>query len=140
MPEGTFLAFDFGTKRIGVAVGQTLTKTASPLATINAIKGVPSWDIIRRLIKEWRPEALIVGLPTKIDGKPMHTTKKSKVFAKNLESETNLPVYLVDERLSTKDARSRLFNHGGFKKLKTSEVDSFAACVILEQWLQHPES
>ncbi len=138
MPEGIYLGFDFGYKRIGVAVGQQLTCSASPLNTLDAKLGVPNWDLIKKLIDQWRPVAMIVGLPTCIDGTEQYTTAASKGFAKQLRKRFSLPVHLVDERLSTMEARAYLFAEGGYRKIKQSEVDSIAACVILEQWLQNP--
>lgn len=136
MPEGVFLGFDFGMKRIGVAVGQNLTLSASPLPTLSAKQGVPSWDLIQKLILQWKPEALIVGLPKSIDDSELYTTKASLSFGRKLQKRFSLPVHMVDERLTTKEARSQIFNQGGFKRLKKTELDSIAACLILEQWLQ----
>lgn len=136
MPEGLYLGFDFGYKRIGVAVGQSLTKSASPLETLSAKKGIPSWDQVKALIKKWQPVGLIVGLPTKIDGKEQYTTKAARIFAESLQSQYHLPVHLVDERLTTVEARTTLYQQGGYRKIQQSQVDSVAACIILEQWLQ----
>lgn len=140
MPSPVYLGFDFGFKRIGVAVGQLLTCSASPLATLNAQMGVPDWNSIAKLITQWVPQALIVGLPTCINGNKLYTTSAARRFAKELHQRFVLPVHLVDERLTTVAAREQLFAQGGYRKIKKSEVDSIAACVILEQWLQHPES
>ena len=139
MPDEVYLGFDFGFKRIGVAVGQRLTCSASPLATLPAKQGIPDWTLIQKLISQWNPHALIVGLPTCIDNSELYTTSAARRFAKLLRKQSLLAVHLVDERLSTVEAREQLFSHGGYRKLKNSEVDSIAACVILEQWLQHPE-
>lgn len=135
MPKGIYIGFDFGFKRIGVAVGQRLTCTASPLATINAVHGVPDWSILQQYLSTWRPEALIVGLPTCIDDKELYTTSASRRFAEELRKRFLMPVHLVDERLSTVEARAYLFESGGYKKIKKTEVDSIAACIILERWL-----
>lgn len=135
MPEGVYISFDFGYKRIGMAVGQRITCKASPLATINANRGIPDWQVVKKSIDEWRPQALIVGVPTCIDGSEQYTTEPAKKFAKQLEEKYSLPVFLVDERLTTVEARERLFAAGGYKKIQKSAVDSIAACVILEQWL-----
>ncbi|GGI90017.1 Holliday junction resolvase RuvX [Legionella impletisoli] len=137
MPEGVFLGFDFGYKRIGVAVGQRLTGSASPLPTLPAKQGVPDWLNIESLINQWRPSALIVGLPKTIDNAELYTTAASRRFANQLNKRFSLPVYLEDERLSTKEARAFLFEKGGYRKLSQAEIDSIAACIILEQWLQH---
>ncbi len=139
MPDPVYLGFDFGYKRIGVAVGQKLTSTATPLPTLKANEGIPRWDLIAALIKQWRPDALIVGYPTKADGSNLYVTKPARRFARALKTQFELPVFLVDERLSTVEARAQLFAEGGYRKLKKSEVDSMAACVILEQWLQSSE-
>jgi len=139
MPDSVYLGFDFGYKRIGVAVGQRLTCSASPLPTLDAKSGIPDWNVIARLITQWSPQALIVGIPTCIDGKELYTTSAARRFAKQLRQHVALPVHLVDERLSTVEARRQLFAQGGYRKLKQSEVDSIAACVILEQWLHYPE-
>ncbi len=138
MPEGVYLGFDFGYKRIGVAVGQQLTCNASPVTTLDAKQGIPDWAIVERLIKQWEPVAIIVGLPTCIDGTEQYTTSAARGFARQLRKRFLKPVHLVDERLSTVEARAHLFSQGGYRKIKQSEVDSIAACVILEQWLQHP--
>ena len=138
MPEGVYIGFDFGYKRIGLAVGQRLTSSASPLTTLDAKLGVPNWDAIQKIINEWRPQALIVGLPTCIDDKELYTTAAARGFARQLRRRFFLPVHLVDERLSTVEARANLFAEGGYRKIKRTEIDSIAACIILEQWLQHP--
>lgn len=139
MPDGVYIGFDFGYKRIGVAVGQKLTCSASPLVTINAQAGVPDWNSVAKILADWTPQALIVGFPTCIDGKALYTTAAARKFAKELRKRFALPVHLVDERLSTVEARGQLFALGGYKKIKQTAVDSIAACVILEQWLQYPE-
>ncbi|KTD40043.1 Holliday junction resolvase RuvX [Legionella parisiensis] len=139
MPSPVYIGFDFGYKRIGVAVGQQLTRSASPLATLSARIGIPDWNAVAKIIAEWSPQALIVGIPTCIDGSELYTTSAARRFAKELRKRFSLSVHLVDERLSTVEAREQLFAQGGYRKIKQSEVDSIAACVILEQWLQHPE-
>ncbi len=91
---------------------------------------------IQTLIKKWHPRALIVGLPMKINEEPQYTTELAQQFAKQLESHYMLPVHLVDERLTTKEARALLFELGGYQNIKKNAVDSIAACIILEQWLK----
>ena len=137
MPDGVYLGFDFGYKRIGVSVGQQITCSALPLTTLDAKLGIPNWDAVQKIIAEWRPQALIVGLPTCIDDSEQYTTAAARSFARQLRKRFLLPVHLVDERLSTVEARAQLFAEGGYRKIKQSQVDSVAACVILEQWLQH---
>lgn len=137
--EGVFLGFDFGYKRIGVAVGQSITAKAQPLKPLQAQQGIPRWTEVKQLIEEWNPQALVVGIPSCIDDKPLYTTDAAHRFANQLSDMFSLPIYRVDERLTTIEARSKLFNQGGYKKLQTVSVDSIAACLILEQWLQYPE-
>jgi putative holliday junction resolvase len=132
--EGYCLGFDFGLKKIGLAVGQFVTFTAQPLGVIFAKEGVPDWKNVEKLIKEWRPQCLVVGLPKAVDGSPLSVTEKVEQFAEELKR-FRLPVYLTDERMTTKEARSHLFESGGFKALKYGKVDSVAAAVILEQWM-----
>lgn len=128
------LGFDFGTKRIGVAVGQTVTRTARPLETLPAKQGEPHWDSVNALVKKWRPDAFVVGIPLNMDGTPQPLTDLAKTFAKTLRERYQLPVHEMDERLTTKDAREKLFAQGGFKALQDGQVDSIAAQLILQNW------
>lgn len=128
------LGFDFGMKRIGVAVGQTITQTASPLETIKANQGIPQWDRLDKLLKKWQPDALVVGIPLNMDGTEQPLTQAAQSFADLLREHYQLTVYGIDERLSTKDARERLFNQGGYKALQNGQVDSVAAQLILQNW------
>ena len=82
MPDGVYLGFDFGYKRIGVAIGQRLTLSASPLPTLHAKLGIPDWNIVQTLIKQWQPTELVVGLPTCIDGTEQYTTSAARGFAR----------------------------------------------------------
>ena len=129
------LGFDWGTKRIGVAVGNTLLNQANPLKTLAARNGVPDWKDVGQLIKEWHPEALIVGVPLDISGKELATTARAKAFGVLLEQKFQLSVHLVDERLTTVEARQQLFEEGGYRKIQSSQVDSYAAKLMIEQWL-----
>lgn len=129
------LGFDFGMKRIGVAVGQTVTKTARPLPIIKAVDGKPPLDVLRKLIKNWQPAALIVGIPVNLDGTEQTITHAARLFAEMLRNQFKLPVHEVDERLTTKAARENLFETGGYKALQNGQVDSVAAQLILQNWL-----
>ncbi len=128
------IGFDFGMKRIGMAVGQSISNTASPLSTLSARDGVPNWQDLERVLKDWHPNTLVVGLPKKIDGTEQHTTFAAKKFAKKLKR-YQLPIHLVDERLTTVEARALAFEQGGYQQLKQSQIDSLAAVLIVEQWL-----
>ena len=134
----TVLAFDFGTKSIGVAVGQAITNTASPLHAIPARDGIPNWDSVAKVVSLWQPNALLVGLPLNMDGTEQPITTSVKRFAGRLKHKYNLPVFLHDERLSTVDAKAKLFELGGFKKLNKEKIDSVSACLIYESWALRP--
>lgn len=135
MPKGVYLGFDFGTKHIGIAVGQTLTQTAQALTSLKAEKGIPKWDEIQTLINTWKPEGLVVGLPLNMDGTEQPLTRQARKFTEQLKEHFHLPVHSMDERLSTVEARSHLFETGGFKALTKSAIDSLSAKLILENWL-----
>jgi putative Holliday junction resolvase len=122
-----FLCFDYGKKRIGVAVGQTITSTASPLETINVINNNPDWESITRLINTWQPVSLIVGVPLTMQGARQKMTEAATRFIRQLKGRYNLPVYEIDERLSSYEAKQRLGS--------TWNIDSVAAQAILETWL-----
>jgi putative Holliday junction resolvase len=123
----TLLCFDYGRKRIGVAVGQTLTATATPLATLNPVKNGPDWETITGLIKQWTPCALVVGYPLNMDGTSQSMTHAAVRFMNQLRHRFRLPVYQADERLSSYEAQSRT------RSLKN--IDAVAAQAILETWL-----
>ena len=133
------MAFDFGMKRMGVAIGQVITHSATPLETLPMKDGVPAWENISRLIQRWKPDALIVGIPLNMDGTDQPITHTAREFAIQLAEKTNLPVHPMDERLTTKAAREQLFLDGGYKALQSGQVDAYAAKLILENWFAlHP--
>ncbi|MBF37693.1 Holliday junction resolvase RuvX [Idiomarina sp. UBA4520] len=133
----TIIGFDFGTKSIGVAVGQSVTGTASPLSALKAKDGIPNWDAIEQLFKEWQPERLVVGLPLNMDGSEQPLTQRAKKFGSRLHGRFGLPVSFQDERLTSTAAREELFNSGGYKKLEKGLVDSQAALLIVEDFLSN---
>lgn len=122
------LCFDFGVKKIGVAVGQTLTGTATPLETIPVRNRRPDWRRIAALLEQWRPQALIVGDPLQLDGSRQRVADQADRFANQLQGRYGLPVLRAEERLSTFEAQARQGVKG--------QVDHVAAQVILEGWLQ----
>lgn len=129
----TYLGFDFGLKRIGVAVGQSLTRSANALVTLNAVKDKPDFDAISKLIEQWQPAALIVGLPLNMDGTDTHVTARVRRFCNQLRERYQLPVHLMDERLSTHEAE-RLLAQSGSKR--GNDSDKLAAQLILQSWLE----
>lgn len=134
-PPEILLGFDFGMKRIGVAVGQTVTKTARPLGVISATQGDPQWDVVKKLVDTWQPDALVVGIPFNMDGTEQALTHAARHFANQLHQHFAIPVFGMDERLTSVDARERLFQAGGYKALQNTSIDSIAAQLILQNWL-----
>jgi putative Holliday junction resolvase len=134
-PDATVLAFDFGTRRIGVAMGNTLTRVAHPLATIEAPPADARLTAIAALIGEWQPAQLVVGLPVHADGTPHAMTARAKAFARALETRFALPVAFVDERFTTQAARSELAAAGRGGRAARAARDETAAQIILQQWL-----
>lgn len=128
---GTLLGFDFGPRKIGVAVGQTITGSATPLTTLRSRGERPDWPAIERLIREWRPNAAVVGLPYNMDDSETEIAPRARRFARQIEGRFGLPVHLVDERLTTLEARGRL----GRQSAAPGAVDAMAAKLILETWL-----
>lgn len=124
----TALGFDYGERRIGVAVGQTITRTASPLATLVARDGQPDWRAVQKLVDDWRPDCLVLGMPGTADGRPHALAEPIARFARRLEGRFGLKVEFVDERLSSHEAAdtARESRHG---------IDAHAAALILETWL-----
>lgn len=132
----TLLAFDYGEKHIGVAVGQTLTGTANPLETIRVTGANPDWAAVSRIIETWHPDALIVGLPLNMDGTEQDVTRRAKRFANQLHGRFGLRVDLVDERLTTREARERLASEGR----AGADDHPVAAQIILESWLNQQKA
>jgi putative Holliday junction resolvase len=133
MPEQpqTLLGFDFGLRRIGVAVGQTLTRTANPLETIACVRGSPDWERIALLVQEWRPDSLVVGIPNHADATPHSLQPAIEGFMRQLEQRYKLPVHTIDERLSSVEGaqRQRATEDNG------PGLDAYAAQAILESFL-----
>lgn len=132
------LGFDFGSKKIGVAVGQTITKSAKPLSALPAKDGIPHENTIQQLVKQWGIDGFVVGLPTQSDGAPLpHVGASAKKFAFRLQTQFKLPVYLVDERYTTVNAKQILADNAGLTHARMGTVDCLAACLILEDWLKN---
>jgi len=134
MPEGIVLAFDFGLKRIGVAVGETLLGQARALTTVVSETGAARFATIAALVAEWQPERLVVGLPTSMDGSEHALTARCRRFAQQLEGRFGLPVSLVDERLSSDEAERRLSAAGLDWRARKQRLDATAAEIILQDY------
>ncbi|HHT7891409.1 Holliday junction resolvase RuvX [Pasteurella multocida] len=135
----TVLAFDFGTKSIGCAVGQSITGTAQALPAFKAQDGIPNWDAIGKCLAEWQPDRVVVGLPLNMDGSEQDLTSRARKFANRLNGRFGVAVELQDERLTTTEARAEIFGRGGYKALNKSKVDGISACLILESWFENQQ-
>ena len=138
LPRGYILAFDFGLRRIGVAVGQATTRTASNLETVQNGRE-PDWVAVDRLVREWRPELLLVGLPLDPEGDETEMSKAARGFGVQLENRYSLPVNFADERLTSRAAESRfaeLRASGALRRKNADQLDAISAQIILENWLQ----
>lgn len=132
--RSTVLAFDFGEKRIGIAVGEHLLATSNPLTTIDNESNEVRFQVIAELVKEWKPQLLVVGLPLKVDGSEHEMTQLCKKFARRLNGRFNLPVLMIDERYSSVEA-SDLLNERGIKGRAQKEMlDQVAAKTILQSY------
>jgi putative Holliday junction resolvase len=138
MPDGTVLAFDFGVKRIGVATGETLLGNAHPLTVIHAESNDDRMAAIGRLVDEWQPVQLVVGLPTHADGTPHEMTRLATKFGERLQRRFHLPVSYADERLTSVDAEARLRETGRNSRTAKPLLDAVAAQLILQTWFESP--
>ncbi|VFP84128.1 Putative pre-16S rRNA nuclease [Candidatus Erwinia haradaeae] len=133
----TFLSFDFGMKSIGVASGQCITSTAYPLKALKAQAGMPSLDEMDALMQTWQPTNIVVGLPLNMNGSEQPLTMRARKFANFMHIRYTVLVDLHDERLSTVEAKSLIFKRRGFQALRKNYIDSLAAAIILESWLEN---
>ena len=131
------IAFDFGTKSIGVAVGQSITATANPLAAIQAKDGIPNWQHIESLLQEWQPKLCVVGLPLNMDGTEQPLTERARKFANRIHGRFGVAIAMQDERLTTTSAKEMLFSQGGYRNLAKDKIDSAAACLILQDFFTY---
>ena len=142
MPEVSapkiLMAFDFGLRRIGVARGDTISRSAAPLDTVAVDRGGPRWDVIAALIREWQPDMAVVGLPYNTDDSENSMTRAARDFAAELRRRYALEVVLIDERYSSLEAEARLSSAraAGLRRRRVakSDIDAAAACVILDRW------
>lgn len=126
--SGVVLGFDFGLRRIGVAAGQTITQTATPEAIVKSRDGKPDWEHISKLFENWKPVAIVVGLPMHLDGTEQALTQPARKFGQRLSGRYHCPVFYMEEQLSSIEAEGR--------NLKQTHIDDHAAQIILENWLE----
>ena len=132
------LAFDFGHRRIGVACGDTVSRSAAPLDAVPVAAGIPRWERMDALLREWQPALVVVGLPYNVDGSDSTMTHSARDFAAEVARRYRLQAVLVDERYSSREAEARLKSAraSGLRRHRVAkaDVDAEAACVILERW------
>jgi putative Holliday junction resolvase len=133
------LAFDFGAKRIGVAVGNELLQSARELTPLTARDGIPDWHVVTRLLAEWQPDLLVVGLPLHMDGSESEMSVRARKFGNRLHGRYRKPCYMVDERGSTREAKQIAHEAGHKGDYRADSVDGIAAVLILEGWFAHWE-
>ena len=133
----TVLAFDFGLKQIGIAFGQTITKQSTGIKIIKAKNGIPNWDEIKTIVEEWNPKTLIVGLPVNMDNSESEMSSLARTFAKDLKDRIHNSVKLMDERLSSREAKNKVKEFS--KNFNTTKADHIAAAFILQSYLNDPK-
>lgn len=131
----SLMAFDFGIQRMGVAIGQRLTATAQELSPLKAKDGVPNWQQLESIIKEWQPDAFVVGLPLNMDGSESDMSRRALKFARRLEGRFGKPSFTHDERLSSFEAKGHVMAQGGSRDFGRHSVDGLAAVIILEGFM-----
>ncbi len=130
------MAFDFGTRRIGVAFGQELLGKARPLTMLPARDGIPDWLVIEKLMAEWQPDQVVVGLPLNMDDTENDMCDRARKFGKRLHGRFHVPVDMVDERLTSFEAKGEVMAAGGERDFGKHGVDDLAAVLILETWFR----
>ncbi|TCH64899.1 Holliday junction resolvase RuvX [Acinetobacter sp. ANC 4862] len=133
------IAFDFGTQKMGMAVGQSLIESANPLALFPMKDGIPNWDELLKIVKQHQPTLFLVGLPLNMDDSESELSTRSRKFARRLRHQTNIETLMVDERLTTREARDELGHYQAQGRAKKLSADSVAAALFIESWYRNPE-
>lgn len=139
-PPRTLLALDYGLRNIGVAVGNEATGTAQPAGIIGARNGAPDWQALAKKIREWQPDLVLVGLPLNMDASASDMSLRAEKFARQIEGRFGVAVALVDERLSSREARGRAREAGHGGDYAAAPIDDLAAEIILTTWLNDQRS
>ena len=142
MPETTqaqtIMAFDFGTQKMGMAVGQALIESATPLALFPMKDGIPQWENLLKIIKQHQPQLFLVGLPLNMDDSESELSTRARKFARRLRHQSNINTLMVDERLTTREARDELDHYQAQGRGKMLAADSLAAALLIESWYRDP--
>ena len=138
-PPQLIMAFDFGTQKMGMAVGQSLIESANPLGLFPMKDGIPNWDELLKIVKQYQPTLFLVGLPLNMDDSESELSARSRKFARRLRHQTNIETLMVDERLTTREARDELDHYHAQGRAKKLAADSIAAALFIESWYRNPE-
>jgi len=133
------MAFDFGTQKMGMAVGQSLIESANPLALFPMKDGIPNWDDLLKIVKQYQPTLFLVGLPLNMDDTESELSTRARKFARRLRHQTNIETLMVDERLTTREARDELDHYQAQGRGKKLSADSIAAALFIESWYRNPQ-
>lgn len=133
------IAFDFGTQKTGMAVGSSIIESATPLALFPMKDGIPNWDELLKIIKQHQPNLFLVGLPLNMDDSESELSTRARKFARRLRHQTNIETLMVDERLTTREARDELDHYHAQGRAKKLAADSLAAALFIESWYRNPE-
>ena len=133
------IAFDFGTQKTGMAVGSSKIESATPLALFPMKDGIPNWDELLKIIKQHQPNLFLVGLPLNMDDSESELSTRARKFARRLRHQTNIETLMVDERLTTREARDELDHYHAQGRAKKLAADSIAAALFIESWYRNPE-
>ncbi|ENV68683.1 Holliday junction resolvase RuvX [Acinetobacter towneri] len=134
----TIMAFDFGTQKMGMAVGQALIESATPLALFPMKDGIPQWENLLKIIKQHQPQLFLVGLPLNMDDSESELSTRARKFARRLRHQSNINTLMVDERLTTREARDELDHYQAQGRGKKLAADSLAAALLIESWYREP--
>ena len=133
------MAFDFGTQKMGMAVGQSLIESANPLPLFPMKDGIPVWDDLLKIVKQYQPTLFLVGLPLNMDDSESELSARARKFARRLRHQTNIETLMVDERLTTREARDELDHYQAQGRAKKLSADSIADALFIESWYRNPE-
>jgi putative holliday junction resolvase len=135
----TLMAFDFGTQKMGIAVGQSLIESSTPLALFPMKDGIPNWEALLKIIAQHQPTLCLVGLPLNMDETESELSARARKFARRLKHQTNIETLMVDERLTTREAREELSHYQAQGRGKKISADSLAAALLIESWYRQPQ-
>lgn len=133
------MAFDFGTQKMGIAIGQAAIESSTPLTLFPMKDGIPDWNQLLKIVQEWKPTLFLVGLPLNMDDSESELSARARKFARRLRHQTNITTWMVDERLTTREARDELESYQEQGRAKKIAADSLAASLLIQSWYRDPQ-